>query len=67
MNGVLLGQAVPPPAPERLAAVPPRFAKDMMVVADLQNGDATAIEDAVVAAWRMQSDDPRDTVGGSEV
>ena len=38
-----------------------------MVVADLQNGDATAIEDAVVAAWRLQSDNPRDTVGGIEV
>jgi hypothetical protein len=33
--------------------VPPRYAKHMMVVADL-GGDAGAIEDAVVAAWRLQ-------------
>jgi len=36
-------------------SVPSRFAKHMMVVADLENGDLAAIEDAVVAAWRMQS------------
>jgi hypothetical protein len=33
--------------------VPPRYAKHMMVVADL-DGDEGAIEDAVVAAWRLQ-------------
>ena len=32
-----------------------RFAKHMMIVADLQNGDPGAIEDALVAAWRLQS------------
>jgi len=36
-------------------SVPPRFAKHMMVVADLQNGDPDAIEDAVVAAWTLQA------------
>jgi hypothetical protein len=35
--------------------VPPRFAAHMMVVADLQNGDAAAIEDAIVAAWDLQA------------
>jgi hypothetical protein len=35
-------------------SVPDRFALHMMVVADLANGDAGAIEDAVEAAWRLQ-------------
>lgn len=35
--------------------VPPRFAKHMMVVADLLEGDPGAIEEAVVAAWRLQA------------
>ncbi len=35
-------------------SVPARFAKHMMVVADLVNGDVGAIEDAVEAAWRLQ-------------
>jgi hypothetical protein len=35
-------------------SVPDRFARHMMVVADLANGDAGAIEDAVEAAWRLQ-------------
>ncbi len=35
--------------------VPRRFAKHMMVVADLRNGDAGAIEDAVTSAWRLQT------------
>jgi hypothetical protein len=34
-------------------SVPPRYAKHMMVVADL-GGDAGAIEDALDAAWRLQ-------------
>jgi hypothetical protein len=34
-------------------SVPPRYAKHMMVVADLA-GDAGAIEDALEAAWRLQ-------------
>lgn len=37
-------------------AVPPRFAKHMMVVADLAAGDDHAVEDAVVSAWRLQAD-----------
>jgi hypothetical protein len=36
-------------------SVPKRFAKHMMIVADLQNGNADAIEDAVIAAWELQS------------
>jgi len=35
-------------------SVPNRFAKHMMVVADLAGGDAGAIEDAIEAAWRLQ-------------
>ena len=35
-------------------SVPNRFAKHMMVVADVA-GDADAIEDAVIGAWEMQS------------
>jgi hypothetical protein len=34
--------------------VPARFAKHMMVVADLAQGDHGAIEEAVEAAWRLQ-------------
>jgi hypothetical protein len=36
-------------------SVPPRFAKHMMVVADLAAGDDGAVEDAVAAAWRLQA------------
>jgi hypothetical protein len=36
-------------------SVPRRFAKHMMVVADLENGNAEIIEDAVIAAWELQS------------
>jgi hypothetical protein len=35
-------------------SVPPRYAKHMMVVADLAGGDAGAIEDALEAAWVLQ-------------
>ena len=35
-------------------SVPARYAKHMMVVADLARGDAGAIEDAVEAAWLLQ-------------
>ena len=35
-------------------SVPTRFAKHMMVVADLERGDADAIEDAIEAAWALQ-------------
>jgi hypothetical protein len=36
-------------------SVPTRFAKHMMVVADIEHGDADAVEDAVIAAWELQS------------
>ena len=36
-------------------SVTPRFAKHMMIVADFENGNADAIEDAVIAAWELQS------------
>lgn len=36
-------------------SVPRRFANHMMIVADLQNGNGDAIEDAVIAAWELQS------------
>ena len=35
-------------------SVPVRYLKHMMVVADLANGDAGAIEDALEAAWQLQ-------------
>jgi hypothetical protein len=35
-------------------SVPARYAKHMMVVADLAGGDAGAIEDAVERAWDLQ-------------
>jgi len=35
--------------------VPKRFARHMMIVADLENGNADVIEDAVIAAWELQS------------
>jgi len=36
-------------------AVPNRFRKHMMIVADLETGNADAIEDAIIAAWELQS------------
>jgi hypothetical protein len=36
-------------------SVPERFAKHMMIVADLDQGNADAIEDAVIGAWELQS------------
>ncbi len=38
-------------------SVPPRFAKHMMVIADLDAGDDGAVEDAVTSAWRLQTED----------
>jgi hypothetical protein len=35
-------------------SVPARYAKHMMVVADLAGGDAGAVEDALEAAWQLQ-------------
>jgi hypothetical protein len=36
-------------------SVPERFARHMMIVADLEHGNPHAIEDAVIAAWELQS------------
>src|SRR5689334_22918036 len=36
-------------------SVPARYAKHMMIVADLEHGNADAIEDAVVGGWELQS------------
>jgi hypothetical protein len=36
-------------------SVPNRYTKHMMIVADLENGNADAVEDAVIAAWELQS------------
>ena len=36
-------------------SVPKRFAKHMMIVADLENGNPDLVEDAVIAAWELQS------------
>ena len=36
-------------------SVPRRFARHMMIVADLEKGNANAIEDAVIGAWELQS------------
>ena len=36
-------------------SVPGRFAKHMIVVADLERGNADAIEDALISAWELQS------------
>ncbi len=40
-------------------SVPARFAKHMMVVADLSAGDDGALEDALDSAWRMQTESSR--------
>ena len=44
--------------------VPRRFAKHMVVVADLAAGDDDAVEDAVTSAWRMQVAHVGDGVDG---
>src|SRR5580765_2683276 len=36
-------------------SVPRRFAKHMMIVADLEHGNADAVEDAFIGAWELQS------------
>jgi hypothetical protein len=36
-------------------SVPARYAKHMMIVADLEHGNGAAIEDAVIGAWELQS------------
>ena len=36
-------------------SVPKRYAKHMMVVADIEAGNADAVEDAIIGAWELQS------------
>jgi hypothetical protein len=36
-------------------SVPSRYRKHMMIVADLEAGNADAIEDAFIGAWELQS------------
>ena len=36
-------------------SVPARFRKHMMIVADLEAGNADAIEDAFIGAWELQA------------
>ena len=36
-------------------SVPKRYAEHMMIVADIENGNADAVEDAVIGAWELQS------------
>jgi hypothetical protein len=36
-------------------SVPKRFSKHMMIVADLEHGNADAVEDTVINAWELQS------------
>jgi len=35
-------------------SVPPRYAKHMMIVADLARGDPGAVEDSIEGAWVLQ-------------
>jgi hypothetical protein len=36
-------------------SVPKRYAKHMMVVADIEAGNVDAVEDAIIGAWELQS------------
>ena len=36
-------------------SVPKRYAKHMMIVADIEAGNANAVEDAIIGAWELQS------------
>ncbi len=36
-------------------SVPKRYRKHMMIVANLEDGNAEAVGDAVIAAWELQS------------
>jgi hypothetical protein len=40
--------------PETFSA-PGRFARHTMIVADLENGNSDAIEEAIIGAWELQS------------
>jgi hypothetical protein len=35
--------------------VPKRYTKHMMIVADIEAGNAAAVEDAIIGAWELQS------------
>jgi hypothetical protein len=48
-------QRLPAPLVPETFSVPNRYTKHMMVVADLENGNADAIEDAIIGAWELQS------------
>ena len=48
-------------------SVPKRFAKHMMIVADPEHANADAVEDAVVAAWELQSGNLGPTRQGGRV
>ena len=45
-------------------SVPSRFARHMMVVADLDAGDEAAVEEALESAYRLQSEGEPDEHGG---
>jgi hypothetical protein len=34
-------------------SVPQRYAKHMMIVADIEAGNANAVEDAIIGAWEL--------------
>jgi hypothetical protein len=36
-------------------SVPKRYVKHMMIVADIEAGNADAVEDAIIGAWELQS------------
>jgi hypothetical protein len=36
-------------------SVPKRYTKHMMIVADIEAGNANAVEDAIIGAWELQS------------
>ena len=36
-------------------SVPKRYAKHMMIVADIDAGNPNAVEDAIIGAWELQS------------
>jgi hypothetical protein len=40
--------------PEKFS-VPKRYTKHMMIVADIEAGNANAVEDAIIGAWELQS------------
>ena len=36
-------------------SVPKRYAKHMMIVADIEAGNADAVEDPIIGGWELQS------------